>query len=444
MSAPPVELASASPPSGDGTGPDAAVPPPRTGSRTSAWMAIAALIVAALATPYGGQIGGADFGQVLAGRLEVRTGDGWVGVVDGAGVPSGSLVRAAGEEVRIGVAGAELTLADGGELLADAAGPELRRGSLLVDAAEDWTLRLGATSIRGRGQWRVDTGVASRVATYAGRAELDDGARTASLARYRQAPVRDGAIEDGRRPLRYLVGDAWDERLLADAFAVDRLAERLGDSLARSHGDEPRSPQFYAAFAAVEESAEAALEGLATVEEDGRYGPPADVLLGVTVADTLVEGAAMDADNALERMIRLRRAGATWGLVLVEHELASSDLRAAADRALERVEADPPPAEPDVDAGTDEGVGDGTGAPGAADEADTADPAPAPPPGSAPSPGPSPTPAPPPEDDGDDGGPLQPVEDAVREVEDSVGDLLDGTTDAVDEVVGGVTGLLGD
>jgi hypothetical protein len=431
----------------DGAAATLAAPPdaPRTGSRASAWMAIAALIVAGLATPFGGQIGGADFGQLLEGRLEVRTDGGWAGIGDGAGVPAGSLVRAAGEEVRIATRDAELVLADGGELVTDRRDPELRRGSLLVDSDTDVAVRLGATRVEGRGQWRLDMGVASRVATYRGRVELDDGVRETNLIRYRQVPVRDGAIEDGRRPLRYLVGDAWDERLLGEAFAADRLAARLTESLDRSYGEEPRSPAFYAAFAAVDD-VDAAVEGLATVAEDGRYGPPADVLVGVAVGDALTAGAGLDADAALDRLITLRRAGATWGLLLVEHELTASDLRQAADRALERVEASPPPPEPEPeDADDDGGAPDpAAGSPGATGPVETAEPAPTPSPSPSPGPAPSPSPAP-----GDDGGgtPVPPagddLEQTVREVEDTVGDLLDDAAGTLGDAVDDATGLVG-
>ena len=415
---------------------------PRAGSRSSAWMAVAALIVAALATPFGGGIGGTDFGQLVHGPLEVRTSEGWAGLADGAAVPTDRLVRAAGEEVRIAVGGTELTLADGAELATDRDVPELLRGSLLVDTDRVWTVRLGAARVEGRGEWRLDTGVASRVATYRGRVELDDGAREVSLPRYRQVPVRNGALEDGRRPLRYLVGDAWDERLLAAAFAVDRLAVRLVDSLARSHGEQPRSPEFYAAFASVDGVVEETLDALAATEEDGRFGPPAEVLLGVAVADALARGAELELDAATDRLIDLRRAGATWGLVLVEHDLTTADLRAAADRALERVEASPPPAEPGPQEAAEPEAAEPADDPGGTASSEPSEPAPTPAPEAPPSSSPSPSPSSGESGEDDGGGPLEPVEDTVRDVGDTVGDLIGGTGDTVGDVVGGVDGLL--
>jgi hypothetical protein len=306
-------------------------------------MAIAALVVAVVATPFGGGIGGRRLRQLLDGPL--RSGR----PTAGSGSPRApACPRAAscagGEEARIAVPDAVLTLADGAELGTDPDDPSCAGAASSSRPPSDSTCGSAHARPRARGQWRVDTGAASRVATYRGLVELDDGARTARLARYRQVAGPEGALQDGRRPLRYLVGDDWDERLLAEAFAVDRLAERLTESLGRSpRRGAPQPGVLRGVRRRREERSTAALDRLAGVEA-GRPLRAARRRAARRRGDRRPDGeGGLEAEVALERMIALRRAGATWGLVLVEHDLASGDLRAAADRALERVEEDPPP-----------------------------------------------------------------------------------------------------
>lgn len=417
---------------------------PRGGARGSAWLAVAALVVALVATPFGVDLGGSEFGRLVDGALQSRSADGWRHLEAPATVPAGAELRVGARPATIEIDGAVLTLSPDTRLHADPEAPRVRGGGLLVEAEQPSSVRVGATTARGRGQWRVDVGIASRVATYRGRVELDDGIAQRRVDRFRQVSVRDGALEPGTRPLRYSADDPWDTWLLADALAVDRLGTRLRDALERRYGEEPRGAGFYAAFVTVADAGiDDDLHELAVTVDGARFGPPGDVLVGVAAVDALATEAGDTPAEALERVVALRRAGATWGLVLVEHDLGPAALRAAADRALRQVEATPPPGP---------GPDEATGAVAPVDAVAPTQPAPAvdgeeTEPAPVPGPGPQPPddgggdddPLDPVEDavgDGDDDGLPDPVEDAVDDTGDSVGDLLEDTTDIVGDSVG--------
>ena len=405
------------------------------GARAPAWMALGALLVALVATPFGVDLGGEAFGRVVDGALEVETPEGWVPLEVPGTVPAGAELRVGAADARIEVEGGLLTLAEGTQLHAEPGMPQVRRGSLLVEAEAPLRARMGATTAEGRGEWRVDVGVASRVATYRARVSVSDGDDGRDLARFRQVAVRDGALEPVLRPLRYQEEDPWDQWLLADALAVDRLVERLQGTLERTYGAQPREAAFYAAFVAVDDADLVDdLADLAVTVEGDAVGPPADLLTAVVAIDALRSEAGLEPAQARERVVELRRAGATWGLVLVEHDLGSAALRAAADRALEQVEQTPPPEPEPVEPAE----------PAEAEPADeeTADPAPGSP--TAPEPEPAPEPDPDPEPDDEQDGTLDPVEDTVRDTGDGLGDAVEDAGDTVGDLLRDSTDSLGD
>lgn len=405
------------------------------GARGSAWMAVGALLVGLIAVPFGGDVGRDGFGRLVDGAVEVDDGDGWRALEVPATVPAGAELRVGNRAARIEVEDGLLTLAEGTRLQADPQTAHLRQGSVLVEAEEPMRVRTGATTAEGRGAWRLDVGVASRVATYGGRLHVADDQAERTLGRYRQVAIRDGALESELRPLRYREADPWDQWLLADALAVDRLAARLQASLERSYGSDPRQEAFYAAFVVVDDAGLApALGDLAVVTDGDAFGPPADILMAVAAIDALRADAALDVEVATERVVGLRRAGATWGLVLIEHDLAAASLRAAMERALEQVEVTPPPEPP----------ADDTGATDATDEP-APEPAPTGPDEPEPAPDPPSEPAPDDGEDGDgDGSVTDPVEDAVRDTGDSLDDLVDDTGDSVGDAVEDTTDSVGD
>ena len=425
---------------GSGAGPDrnavdgeADEAAPTLGARAPAWMALGALLVALVATPFGIDLGDEAFGRAVDGALEVETDQGWEPLEVPGTVPAGAELRVGAADARIEVEGGLLTLAQGTQLHAQPGLPRVRRGSLLVEADAPLRARVGATTAEGRGEWRVDVGVASRIATYRARVAVSDDNGGRDLARFRQVAVRDGALEPVLRPLRYQEDDPWDQWLLADALAVDRLVERLQGTLERSYGTDPRKAAFYGAFVAVDDADLVGdLEDLAVAVEDDAFGPPADLLTAVVAIDALRSEAGLEPVEALARVVELRRAGASWGLVLIEHDLGSAALRAAVDRALEQVEQTPPP-EPEPEPVELAVPAD----PEPADE-EAAEPSPEP------QPAPEPAPAPEPEVGDDQDGALDPVEDTVRDTGESLGDLVEDTGGAVGGLVEDSTRGVGD
>jgi hypothetical protein len=439
---------------------DATTPPTSGASaRIAAWVAVGAAAAALVLSTFGaGWLADGSAGEVVVGRLEVElavTGEVRQLTV-GDRVPAEAQLRANGGSATVRVPTAELSLApgtivdttDGGALI-------LRRGSVLVRGPGPVQLVSGAVDVLGRGTWRVDVGPASRLATYRGRVQAADGVSSRQLARYEQVDLRGGALDGDAAPLRYRDDDVWDRDELAEAMAVDRLAGQLTTSLTATHGTALRPPSFYTRFVGADAPVLARLDDLAPRRRTNEVGPPAPVLLGMTVADALVvEGGFLPAP-AVSRVVDLRRGGASWGLVLVVHDLGAPALRAAASRALDRA-ADTPAAvgagaatgEGGIDANeaetgaraADSGPGAGAGDPAPGTDAaggasptspspspspspgPSPSPSPSPSPGSDPSPSPTPAPSPTPDDE------PRLLEDLLPDPDGSIGELLDDTT----------------
>jgi hypothetical protein len=322
-------------------------------------------------------------------------------------------------------------------------------------------VQVGVVDVRGRGTWRADLGASSRLATYRGRIQADDGAQALPLARYEQVELRGGALDGSAAPLRYHGDDPWDREELGDALAADRLAEQLSSSFAADHGEELRPASFYADFVDAEAPVLDRLEDLAPRRRGALVGPPAPVLVAVVVTDALVVEGGFLPGPAVSRVAELRRGGASWGLLLVRHDLGPAALRAAADRALDQaadagarrgaeiggsgsagsdaagVDAadrdaagrDGSTAEP-ATGGRDADLTGDAGAEGTAASAPGDDPGPSPSPSPTPSPSPAPPPSPTPE-----GGVLAPLEELLRDPGGGADDLLDGTTSSATDLL---------
>jgi hypothetical protein len=452
----------------DGTG-DATTPPtPGAAARIAAWVAVGAAAAALVLGTFGaGWLADDSAGEVVVGRLEVElavTGEVRQLTV-GDQVPAEAQLRTNGGAATVRLSTAELLLAPGTVVdTTDRGALILRRGSVLVRGPGPVQLASGAVEVLGRGTWRVDVGPASRLATYRGRVQAADGVSSRQLARYEQVDLRGGALDGDAAPLRYRDDDAWDQDELAEAIAVDRLADQLTTSLTATHGTALRPPSFFARFVGADEPVLDRLDDLAPRRRAAEVGPPATVLLGMTVADALVVEGGFLPGPAVSRVVDLRRGGASWGLVLAVHDLGAPALRAAASRALDQA-ADSPAAvgagaataEGGVDANdagtgagaasSGPGAGDGGPAPGTDAAGGTnstspsASPAPSPSPSPSPSPepgpSPSPTPAPSPSPDDD---PL--LEDLLPDPDGSIGELLDATTRVLSGPGVSVTGLL--
>jgi hypothetical protein len=425
--------------------PDVSAPAPA--ARVAALVAVGSAVVALVLGVLGVTLlGGGGAGEIIDGVIEATlTGSGdRVQLVAGDPVPEAATLRTEDGPATIRVSGGDLWLEDGSTLVVAGDGLALERGHLLVSSRAAIRVEVASVVAQGRGVWRADLGTTSRVGTYRGRVQADDGRRTQQLARFEQVDLQ-GASVGAAVPLRYSEQDGWDREHLADALAMDRLARQLLTSLEADHGPAPRPPSFYSSFTGADEAVIGRLDDLAPRRQAERVGPPATVLLGIAVADALVVDGGFLPATAVGRVIELRRGGAGWGLVLVAHDLGPSALRAAAERALERAAEDPPPAAVTSPApapgqtngqpvegptrGGDPDVPQGGGAP----------PGPGPVPGPTPSPSPAPSPSPSPSPEGD---PLDPVDDIVREGSETLSDLLEGANGAIADRVGTVDARL--
>lgn len=403
-------------------------------ARVSAWVAVAAVVLAVvLAPPSGDVFMSGEFGRVSAGVVELQQGGTWTVLPVGAVVPDGATLRTTEDEGELEVRGGTLSLSRWVELDVDGEVLDLSRGEVLLEAERTYTVRFGALVGSGRGTWRVSAGGVARFAVYDGGAAVrqPEVAEDLALGSLREAPVFEGAVGTVQ-PLRYLPSDPWDARLLAEAIRIDRLLAATERGLTARYGTAPQTPDFYGDFTRFEGLLRH-LPALAVTEDDGRYGPPAETLVAMMVAELLVAEVPLAADDAAARIDTLRSAGAEWGLIVREHGLTAADLDRTVERAVrQRGEAvaegtaapvtGPPPPGPTEDPGT------------TTPPPPPPDPDPDPPPPSPPPPDPDP-----PEDEPDT---LDPVTDPVTDVTDDLGSLLDevvpgasDTTDAVNDAV---------
>lgn len=412
------------------------VRPSRT-SRVSAWVAVLAVIAGlAVAPPWRGTGGLPEgfAGRLVDGVLEREVDGGWSDVAVGELVPEGDRVRSS-EGARLEVDGGELSLAAGSRAVL-AAATVLETGSVLtvVDGAER-TVRLQAITASGRGAWRVDADAAPRVGVYRGGVGLrvqGEAEQALALRRLEQADLIGGGLPAEPLPLRYSNADDWDVRLLAGVLAIDRQAAQVRAILEGRFGSEPLSEDFYLDFQVVDGALAEALPRFGETEGDRRVGPPADVLLGVIVTDLVRRGAALSGAEASERVITLRGAGATWGIVLALHDLGADALRGAADLLLRGGPASAP-----VTAAPEEPA---TGAPTGPDVEGTQ-----PPPTDEPTEQPT-EPEPSPSESGAAGPcqlePCEPVNEEVDELTDLLDEVAPGSGETVDEIVSEVPTIL--
>jgi hypothetical protein len=430
--------------------PDDVLLPPTAGARFAAVVAVLALLVGGLALPSGPPSDATRFGSLVAGPLEVGDGQAWRTLPEGETIEDGWSLRAVGGAVTLAVDEGRIVLATGtraavadGRLVVD-------RGSVLIDGAPDRSLVVGGVSTAGTGTWRVDAGAQPRLATYDGEVTTDDGGSEVVLPAYGQLTIRDRTVGGAVPvPLRYLASDPFDREQLDEAFRVDDLAAALARSLASTYGDDPRDLDFYGAFLAVGPDVVPFLDDLALVTSGSRFGPPREVLLGVTVTDAVAGLTGASIAETAATVSSMRERGAEWGLLLVAAGGGTEAFNEAADRLLEEAASDPPPPleEPATEAGTGVDTDTGpapapapapttpapTGGAGGGTGGGTSGGPPASDGGSSPPPS---EPAPP------SSGPLAPVEDAVRDLGSALGGTVEGVTDSLADVVGGVDELL--
>jgi hypothetical protein len=415
--------------------------------------AVAALLVALVGAGLG-SLGGLDalLGDagvtVVRGRVELATPSGWTVAGTGVRLPRGGEIRVPDGRATLAVPGGELDLTEGAELVLDEP-IRVTAGTALARSNGHVTLGAGAVTATGRGAWRIDGGGPGRIATYRGSAVVTDAADREILLRdLQELRIRNGVADGEPRPYVYTSVDPFDPEYLRDAFAVDDLARALHRGLEADYGSAPQSPDFYVDFDGLDGQLVGALGDVGFTFVGDRLGPPADVLIAAVVTEAVVTRSGLSPQDAADEVRTWRLDGATWGLIAVRWDLSPSDVRAAAERALNRRRAalDAGTATPVV---TPAAVVPGTaGAPGEGgapsdpgsgtppDAGGGDDPTTPPPPGGEPGPEP------------ESPGPVGTVVDTVNDVvplEDALGDDATGTVDQtaelVDDVLDGLTGI---
>lgn len=342
-----------------------------------------------------------------------RQGD-WTPLAQGEQVPIGTDLRTGTQPARLELSGGRLWLASGTAVTLHSDHIELLQGEALLEADEPLAIHRGSTRAYGTGVFRMRLGATPRVGVYRGQVTVRRPAERTTVPALRQVGLA------GRRlhtpdPLSYRSADPWDSIWMDEALQMDAEAARLAGGIERSYGAGPQPHEFYTQFAPQAEPAIALLARTARERVDSTFGPPADTLLTLFVAQA-TGGASLV--NAVRDVLALRAEGARWGLIGVELEVSTQRLAAVVDLghaqqvAAVDAAAPAPAREP---------------APPRADEAVTPAPAPQPATGpSEPSPAPGPTEPEEPEDPAAQQ-PLGPVSDPLEELlEQTLGPLSGG------------------
>ncbi|MGI9017300.1 MAG: hypothetical protein ACR2HR_09405 [Euzebya sp.] len=368
----------------------------------SLWLAVALLASACV----GGGAGRA--GQVTAGQVQRLDGRSWVDV---ARVGPGDEIRAV-TDASVQIAAASITLRRGteGRIIAD--GVALAVGDVLVEGTGA-VVELMQSTISGSGAYRVQTGVAPRLAVYRGGTEVRRPAEAQRVNALRQLDLSSRRLDGTDEPLSYAAEDLFDQLQIPDAIAFDGQVKNLVNAIDNTYGAEPQPPGFYTSFVSVAEPDVAALSQAAPiVAPDGRFGPPADALVGLFLARAAADASGRDLSAAVATIRTLRSEGARWGLVFLTLGVNGIDFAGIVDRAVaqrevaEAATVTTPPA------------------PASAPAAPTGGPVitpPAPDPVGQPAPDPDPTVPPPPPPPSEGPGPVQSI---LQDVLDAIPDPL--------------------
>ena len=270
----------------------------------------------------------ATIGEGSVAQIAIDGGE-WEAVEGGTRVPEGAQVKAAEGETVLDFGDAVLRLAPGSVAVVDKGGIELSDGEALVEGS-GLDVVLGDTTVAANGSVRVSSGLSSRVGVYEGTAVVRRPAQRREVTALREldlAPFRLAATAD---PLQYLERDPWDAEFLGDAIAFDDEAARLARGIDVEIGRAPLRPGFYATFAG--DQVVRHLDTAARVQRRGAFGPPSDVLLTVFVSQA-VSGPL---GPSVQRVAALRGAGARWGLITMELDVAGDRVVAAIDQLGER------------------------------------------------------------------------------------------------------------
>jgi hypothetical protein len=253
-------------------------------------------------------------------------GEQWTAGGDGESLPEGARVRATDGELRLALRDGTARLAPGGVATVMAQAVQLERGDLLLDSGGSLQATLGDTTVEAGGLVRVTSGLAANVAVYEGAATVRRPAQERDVAGLRQMDLAAFRLAPAGDPLQYRAEDPWDQELLGEAIAFDGEVARLARGMQIEFGNRPQPASFYREFAG--RRAVPVLASTAPRTRGRAFGPPSDVLLTMFVAQTIGQGRLVD---TIRKVADLRAAGARWGLIAVEFDVASGALVAAVD-----------------------------------------------------------------------------------------------------------------
>jgi hypothetical protein len=289
-------------------------------------LACVALLAAGCSSGGGLKAGdAATFVEGFVGDVAVD-GQDWKAGADGESIPDGARVRATDHEVRLALRDGVARLAPGAAATVTEQAVQLERGDLLLDSNGALQAKLGDTIISTGGMVRLSSGMAAHVAVYEGSATVSRPAQQRDVPALRQLDLTAFRLAPAGEPLRYHAADPWDQELLAEAIAFDGEVARLARGMEIEFGTRPQPPAFYREFAGPR--AVPVLSRTAPVSRGRAFGPPSDVLLTMFFAQTVVAGRLTD---TIRKVAHLRAAGARWGLIAVEFDVASDALVAAVD-----------------------------------------------------------------------------------------------------------------
>ncbi len=317
----------------DHRGADETTPAPT--ARAAALLAVLIVLVGIVIGPMSGfdSVFGVRATTVTAGRVEVFADGNWVPAESGDRIADGSRVRAASPRPALARGATTLHLGPDA-IVVTGATPAVEAGTV-VGEGDQVSLSRDLVAIEGTGFVRVEA--IGRYAVYAGSAVVTDAADAEVLVRaYEEVRGVDGIVRDEPRPYVYVDTDPFDRVHLANALAVDDVVAALHRGVEAEYGTSPQTLGFYTDFDGIDGAILAVLDDLG-VERDGeRVGPPSDVLVASVVTEAVVEVARLDPPTAAGHVRDLRVDGATWGLIATTQHVTATDVRAAAERALNR------------------------------------------------------------------------------------------------------------
>lgn len=298
--------------------------------------------------------------------------------------------------------------------------PVLEAGDLLVVADDEVELDVAGTDVVvADGAARLGRGVGMSAGSYTAAIRLDSAGQQRVIPPLRQMQVATlGQPPTDPAPFTYRSSDPWDRRYLGDAIDLGARLEALSSGFTQSLRDgQGGTPAFFVDVlpGLADEAA------LTAVDRERGAG---ETLVGLAIADLGSRGPFADRWASI---LAFRDAGAAWGLVALDQEVAAGPLLASLQAAVQAAPLDTATSgQPQLDPSTSSPLAPSTTVPSGGDPAPST---------TTTTPAPTPTTTPledPGQDDGD--GLLAPI----------LNPLLEPVTNVLNSLVGGLLGgLLG-